>query len=930
MNLRLPAIFALMTGIAVSAASAQLANPSFESGLTGWNAYAPSLNVTVDSVSVCQGDPCTEFVANGDFSAGGTGWTTWTHRGQANANFAATGGNKPSGGSDPFLQLDTVYDYNGGVYQALSLTVGQAYDVSVLTRKINASGYDVADNVWFEVLVGTAAPQAGQDYIDESETGGTTGTTRLLRWDTDSCSDTNNDTVGDWNGNETTACAATQTTFTATASTMYLVLKVGRSELLGTEVQAYTEGQTNPLGTNPNATDGTQYAGLIKSGTSSSSWTVLWQEYAVQNHAAGTGVNFNLEMDIACWADGGGANDYSQIEVTIGWENDGLWDAADHPGDPKRVCDVLHVSHRGTGNERDPRPFRHVKLTGNLPDDPQDIILRILIRRSPHDGQDSQTLIENVVFTAESGAPLSPPAGSLLENGDFEQEPYNITYNPHFDPEPFPVPTGWLFGGDGSGDDGPGQGFTNSVTSPTDPLGVTTTDGTHFYGVAKPSTVNTQPKMTLYQVLPVTNFDQCAGGLRYKLHYLSNNSVSPEPPWWDHSGTEVYMHWMTDGSEPPTAYQGPNYEWIRPQGEAEMWLTPQWSHVRYTNNEQSGMTVVEATDEFDTVGPDLDWLAVEYVVFVIRVNTWRPPSEGYTYRALIDDVRFEVESIIVDELRLVQGPELAFGDCELPYGQKLGCGQQPFSFNVISGVIPPGLSFTSDGWLQGQPTSPGTYTFTVELDDASDATPVQKEYTIEVGGNCCGEVAADFDGDGDVDQDDFAVLQACFSGTDGGVTIPPAGLDCTCADLDRDGLDVDHLDLIEFEKCASGPDVIADINCDNQACCFTDGSCEDLHHVECLNEGGTPKGEGTICATTQCPWMAGCCLPDGTCQEMMSDECIAQGGAPRDPGEDCTETCTQACCYSNGYCADLPMSQTCYGTAYGPGSQCLPDNVCPE
>ncbi|UCG58894.1 MAG: PASTA domain-containing protein, partial [Phycisphaerales bacterium] len=39
---------------------------------------------------------------------------------------------------------------------------------------------------------------------------------------------------------------------------------------------------------------------------------------------------------------------------------------------------------------------------------------------------------------------------------------------------------------------------------------------------------------------------------------------------------------------------------------------------------------------------------------------------------------------------------------------------------------------------------------------------------------------------------------------------------------------------------------------EQQACCFADGSCQDLTPGECLAQGGTPQGAGTTCATTDC------------------------------------------------------------------------------
>jgi hypothetical protein len=68
-------------------------------------------------------------------------------------------------------------------------------------------------------------------------------------------------------------------------------------------------------------------------------------------------------------------------------------------------------------------------------------------------------------------------------------------------------------------------------------------------------------------------------------------------------------------------------------------------------------------------------------------------------------------------------------------------------------------------------------------------------------------LAADFDGDGDVDQQDFGFLQRCLSGS--GV-IPAPG--CGFADLNSDG-DVGPLDLAIFERCLSGPGLPAAANC---------------------------------------------------------------------------------------------------------------------
>ena len=68
----------------------------------------------------------------------------------------------------------------------------------------------------------------------------------------------------------------------------------------------------------------------------------------------------------------------------------------------------------------------------------------------------------------------------------------------------------------------------------------------------------------------------------------------------------------------------------------------------------------------------------------------------------------------------------------------------------------------------------------------------------------------DVDEDGDVDQDDFARFQTCYTGVAGGYDYPT----CWRMDANDDGR-VDQADLDAFEVCASGPTITADAACDD-------------------------------------------------------------------------------------------------------------------
>jgi hypothetical protein len=71
-------------------------------------------------------------------------------------------------------------------------------------------------------------------------------------------------------------------------------------------------------------------------------------------------------------------------------------------------------------------------------------------------------------------------------------------------------------------------------------------------------------------------------------------------------------------------------------------------------------------------------------------------------------------------------------------------------------------------------------------------------------------VQADFDHDGDVDQEDFGHLQVCLSGPG----VPQTDPTCQDAKLDNDS-DVDPDDLAILLQCLSGSDVAVTPDCAN-------------------------------------------------------------------------------------------------------------------
>ncbi|MHC4609136.1 MAG: spondin domain-containing protein [Planctomycetota bacterium] len=119
---------------------------------------------------------------------------------------------------------------------------------------------------------------------------------------------------------------------------------------------------------------------------------------------------------------------------------------------------------------------------------------------------------------------------------------------------------------------------------------------------------------------------------------------------------------------------------------------------------------------------------------------------------------------------------------------------------------------------------------------------------------------ADFDTDGDVDLDDYAIYHICAAGP--GVVTPPAG--CTAqqfaaADLDGD-LDVDLADFGWLTEMFG-----ASVNPGPPGACCQRGLCyEAPSQAACTNRGGVFHGPGTTCPETACDFWEYRCETDFT------------------------------------------------------------------
>jgi len=79
-------------------------------------------------------------------------------------------------------------------------------------------------------------------------------------------------------------------------------------------------------------------------------------------------------------------------------------------------------------------------------------------------------------------------------------------------------------------------------------------------------------------------------------------------------------------------------------------------------------------------------------------------------------------------LSITSGANLPGGTVSAAYWQQLAAsgGVPPYTWSVISGGLPPGLSLAANGTLSGTPSAAGSYTFTVRVTDSNSATATQQ------------------------------------------------------------------------------------------------------------------------------------------------------------------------------------------------------------
>lgn len=114
------------------------------------------------------------------------------------------------------------------------------------------------------------------------------------------------------------------------------------------------------------------------------------------------------------------------------------------------------------------------------------------------------------------------------------------------------------------------------------------------------------------------------------------------------------------------------------------------------------------------------------------------------------------------------------------------------------------------------------------------------------------------------------------------------------------------------------------------ACCYDDGTCDDLTESDCTEAEGNWQGPGTTCDDDPSPCVGACCIDVDCFDDMTKADCETAGGTFQDFQSTCDDPdidCTQGACCVDGVCS-ITTEGECTGHYRGGGTTCE-DTTCP-
>ncbi|MBI4580376.1 MAG: hypothetical protein HY718_11780, partial [Planctomycetes bacterium] len=156
-----------------------------------------------------------------------------------------------------------------------------------------------------------------------------------------------------------------------------------------------------------------------------------------------------------------------------------------------------------------------------------------------------------------------------------------------------------------------------------------------------------------------------------------------------------------------------------------------------------------------------------------------------------------------DSIWVATLPRKYKGGFKALYAGNSACVQPAYLF-YFDTVLLNGGRFSDTTEPYGACCAPGGCTEVTSADECSEGTFTPWTRCDSPGYLCCPIPWADTDNDGDVDSDDFAKLQRCYTGDQTGVAS-----DCKCLDHNKDNK-IDTTDVGLFAGCATGPGIVPD------------------------------------------------------------------------------------------------------------------------
>jgi len=154
-------------------------------------------------------------------------------------------------------------------------------------------------------------------------------------------------------------------------------------------------------------------------------------------------------------------------------------------------------------------------------------------------------------------------------------------------------------------------------------------------------------------------------------------------------------------------------------------------------------TTCDVTLNYDIGDLDVGATPASFIVGKFDSPAWTLPAHGPGSFAAIQATGissfsdFAVAEPSPCPAITVTPASLAAGNAGSPYSAAFGAsgGTAPYTFAVVIGSLPPGLTLAPGGALTGTPTTAGTYPFTVAATDAASCSGV-RSYSMTINGPC--------------------------------------------------------------------------------------------------------------------------------------------------------------------------------------------------